>query len=272
LDIQRILEDWEFSPDEVTARLITGDDGAQKLQLRLDLGLLQMAVEGRPDGQIIEGSPTWLELHQQRQREHDAANPDGLPYMLGSEDCAELMREGVQYYHRYICFWQLGRYELCARDTKRNLELFKFVRSHAQYDRDKLQFDQWRPYVTMMHARAVATPLVEMEQWEAAIGVIDSGITGIKQFLADYGQEKQADRMGELLFLKRWRKELLRLSAPDDGPGEDEPDDGEEDPVAQLRSDLEAAITQERYEDAAQLRDRLDRLENPPPPTGMGGP
>ncbi len=70
--------------------------------------------------------------HQRRQSEHDAANPDGAPYLLEPEDCAELLREGVQYYHRYMCFWHLGFYELCARDTERNLRLFAFVREHAR--------------------------------------------------------------------------------------------------------------------------------------------
>lgn len=267
LDIRKILEGWAYAPDSVTARTITGDDGREKVQLRLDLGVLQMDVEGRPDGRQIEGARSWLDLHQQRQREHDAANPDGVPYLLGTEDCSELMREGVQYYHRYICFWQLERYELCARDTNRNLDLFRFVRNHARYDRDKVQFDQWRPYVTMMHTRAVATPLVELEQWEAAIGAIDAGIRGVETFLADYGQQEQSERMGELVFLKRWRKELQRKITPD---SDDE--DGDDDPVAQLKADLDKAIEEERYEDAAQLRDELDRLENPPPPTGHGGP
>lgn len=264
LDISRVLKEWDFVPDDVTARVIDGEDGTQKVQLRLDLGVLQMEMEGRPDGKTIDGASSWLQRHQQRQREHDAANPDGVPYLLESEDCQELMREGVQFYHRYVCFWQLDRYELCARDTSRNLELFRFVRSHARNERDKLQFDQWRPYVTMMHARAVATPLVDLNQWEAALNAIDAGLRGIEKFLEDYGQEQQADKMGELIFLKRWRKEVLREMAPDDTP-----DDGDTDPVAEVRTALDTAVNEERYEEAAQLRDELKRLENPPPPTGM---
>ncbi|MCA9239891.1 MAG: UvrB/UvrC motif-containing protein [Planctomycetales bacterium] len=266
LDLTRILEGWDFSPDDVTTRLVEGDDGRQKIQLRLDLGVLQLEMNGRPDGKQIDGEASLLQFHQRQQREHDAANPDGVPYQLETEDCTALMREGVQFYHRYICFWQLGRYELCARDTKRNLELFRFVRSHAKYDRDKLQFDQWRPYVTMMHTRAVATPLIELRQWEAALSVIDAGIEGINRFLQDYGQEEQAQRVGELLFLGRWRKEVLKESSPD---GED--DDSEADPIAELHGELDKAIADERYEDAAQLRDEITRLENPPPPSHPGG-
>ena len=143
--------------------------------------------------------------------------------LLEPEDCAELLREGVQYYHRYVCFWHLGFYELCARDTERNLRLFAFVRGHARHDRDKLRFDQWRPYVTMMHARAVATPLVELEQWDAAAGVLDAGIRGIERFLEEYNQVEQAPKVGELVFLRRWKEEIAAKIKARDGEGPEPP-------------------------------------------------
>ena len=96
------------------------------------------------------------------QRAHDTAHPDSAPFTLSDTDCERLLREGVQYYHRYLSFWHLDRFELCARDTRRNLLLFKFVREHAKNERDRMRFDQWRPYVIVMHSRAVATPFVEL--------------------------------------------------------------------------------------------------------------
>jgi hypothetical protein len=264
-DISSILRSWEFSPDEVTVRTIRGDDGREKLQLRLDLGLMQMEMDGRPDGERVEEFPSWLDLHLARQQEHDAANPDGAPYQLQPEDCALLVREGVQYYHRYVSFWALQRYELCARDTERNMRLILFVREHARLERDKLLFDQWRPYVAMMHARAVATPLIAAGGVDAALASIDKGIERIEHFLADYGREEQADQVNELTFLKRWRREVSdngkrTLPRPEDY----EPAD----PVVKLRARLAEAIAGERYEEAANLRDELSRLEDPPPPTG----
>lgn len=258
LDIDPILSDWPYRPDEITVRAIEGADGRRKIQLRLDLGVMQMEVDGRPDGRKIHGCESWLAYHQDRQREHDAANPDGVPYLLEPEDCAELMREGVQYYHRYISFWHLQYYELCARDTERNLRLFAFVREHARNDQDKLQFDQWRPYVTMMHARAVATPLVQLEQWDAAINVLEAGIRRIERFLEEYGQSGQADQVGELVFLKRWQEELQgRVKKLRDGSNPDA--DVVVDELAKLKADFQLAIQEERYEEAARLRDELQR-------------
>jgi hypothetical protein len=264
-DIDPILSDWQYRPDEITVRVIEGDDGRRKIQLRLDLGILQMEFDGRPDGRRIHDEESWFAYHQKRQQDHDAANPDGAPYLLEPEDCAELLREGVQYYHRYICFWHLGHYELCARDTERNLRLFAFVRGHARDDRDKLRFDQWRPYVTMMHARAVATPLVELEQWDAAAGVLDAGIRGIERFLEEYGQTEQAPRVGELTFLRQWKEEIQSKIDAESGTTLETvvaPPSSAMDRAAELRAQIELAVAEERYEDAAMMRDELRRIES----------
>ncbi len=263
-DIRHALDGWEFDPEDVTVRSIEGEDGQEKIQLRLDLGILQMEISGRPDGKTIEGFTSWLDLYESQQKNHDEANPDGVPYQLDTEDCDRLLREGVQYYHRYISFWTMKRYELCARDTERNLRLFRFVREHAKLDRDKFQFDQWRPYVIMMHVRAVATPLEELDQFDAAISAVESGIRRIDQFLVDYGQEEHADKINELSFLKRWRRKLRKKNNQEEEPTDN---GNEEDPVQSLETELAEAIEQEDYERAAALRDQLSRLENPPPPS-----
>ena len=261
LDISSILQQWPYRPDELVVRFVDGDDGRRKIQLRLDLGILQMEIDGRPDGRRIHDTESWFDYLRQRQQQHDQANPDGVPYLLEPEDCAELLREGVQYYHRYLSFWHLRSYELCARDTERNLRLFAFVREYARQDRDKLQFDQWRPYVTMMHARAVATPLLELEQWDAALNVVDAGIRGIERFLDDYDQRQRAAELAELDFLQRWRAEILERS-PTQGiePTDAASGGATAERQAKLRDEIQRAIAEERYEDAARLRDELRRL------------
>ncbi len=113
-DISKTLEGWDYDPEQMSVRIVTGDDGSEKIQLRLDLGLMQMEFDGRPDGQRVRDCPSWLDYLQQQQREHDERYPDGPAFLLESEDCQQLLREGVQYYHRYVSFWHLQRYELCA--------------------------------------------------------------------------------------------------------------------------------------------------------------
>ena len=142
------------------------------------------------------------------------------------------------------------------------MRLFAFVRDHAHDDKDKLRFDQWRPYVTMMHARAVATPLVELEQWDAAAGVLDAGIRGIERFLEEYNQIGQASQVGELTFLRRWKEEILTKIKPEEGLPETVTLPALVDRKAELQSQIELAIVEERYEDAAMLRDELRRLQS----------
>ncbi len=116
-DLSHILNEWRFQPDEVLVRIVPGDDGRGKVQLRVDLGILQMEMNGRPDGHRPEGFESWLEFYEHRQQAHDEIHPDSAPFQLGEDDCIRLWRESVQYYHRYLSFWHLDLYELCASDT-----------------------------------------------------------------------------------------------------------------------------------------------------------
>jgi hypothetical protein len=161
-----------------------------------------------------------------------------------------LWREGVQYYHRYLSLWHLDEFERCARDTARNLRLFAFVRAHAEQDRHKLHFDQWRPYVTMMHTRASAMPLLKNSEPDRALAVIEAGIDAIHEFLDEYGQGHRAQECAELTNLERWRDEILRNGPAATGQGK----------IRVLRQQLDEAVAGEEFEQAARLRDEIRRL------------
>jgi len=66
LDLNTILKDWPHENGNVKVRKITGLDGREKLQLRVDLGVLQMEVTGRPDGERPHNCESLLEYHQRR--------------------------------------------------------------------------------------------------------------------------------------------------------------------------------------------------------------
>jgi len=55
-DISPVLKAWEYdSQQDMMVRKIRGIDGKIKIQMRLDLGILQMEQEGRPDGKRPHG-------------------------------------------------------------------------------------------------------------------------------------------------------------------------------------------------------------------------
>jgi hypothetical protein len=256
-DISNLLSEWKYESEEVMVRIVPGDDGRNKIQLRVDLGLLQMEMDGRPDGERPEGRESWLEYYEERQRAHDEAHPDGPPLALTPEDCALLWRESVQYYHRYLSFWHLEMYEFCARDTHRNLRLFAFIRAFAGDDKIKLQFDQWRPYVQMMHTRAVATPLLTQKRFSEGLLVIETGIEAIREFLDEYNQSHRAEECMELVSLERWRDEIL---SKEEQAAEILP----KSKISLLRRKLDEAVAAEQFEEAARLRDEIRRLGKHP--------
>ena len=65
-DISALLKEWPYQPGQVNARLILGTDNLERVQVRLDLGVLQMFAEGRPDGEQPFGFPSLLEYHEAR--------------------------------------------------------------------------------------------------------------------------------------------------------------------------------------------------------------
>jgi protein-arginine kinase activator protein McsA len=75
--------------------------------------------------------------------------------------------------------------------------------------------------------------------------------------------------VGELEFLRRWKDEILTKIKNDSGQSGDSTQSSTEtalapiapDRIAELRAKIESAVFEERYEDAAMLRDELKRLE-----------
>ena len=246
-DITSILAGWDFNADVLQVRIVAGNDGKEKIQMRIDLGVLQMEISGRPDGQRPHEFESLLDYYESRER---AAASSGQDFSLDHEVCASLMREGLQYYHRYLSAFHLQRFDLVKRDTDRNLRLFAFVVKHASRQRDKLEFDRYRPYVIMMGTRARALQSLAQSDFPQALGQIDEGIRRIRQFLVEYHQQDREAECSELGFLIRWRREV-----------EQERPTG---PVERLEQQLELAVSLENYEEAARLRDQIRQLRVSP--------
>ena len=60
-DIDFILRQWPFKPGVIDARLVCAGDGREVLQMRIEMGVLQMEVSGRPDGEHPGGADTCLD-------------------------------------------------------------------------------------------------------------------------------------------------------------------------------------------------------------------
>ncbi|HEY2103555.1 MAG TPA: UvrB/UvrC motif-containing protein [Chthoniobacterales bacterium] len=245
LDINTILKEWPHEPGMIKVRKITGFDGRDKLQLRIDLGVLQMETSGRPDGQRPHGCESLLAYHQNRAELAEAA---GDTYELTSEECSELQQEGIQYYHRYISFFQLNEYAGVIRDTQRNLDLFNFVEQHSERDEVVWNFQQFRPYVLMMNTRAKASIFLNEGKFAEAMREIEKGRDAIAEFFQRSNFPELAAKSSEIAFLEEWLEEVQAKR-----------------PLSKLeimQREMESAIASEFYERAAELRDAI-KLLNP---------
>lgn len=244
-DLTRILEDWPHQGEQIQARKIMGDDGRQKIQLRIDLGLIQMQTDGRPDGKRPNGFESYLDFFK------DQAAAKGDAFQLDEEDCGLLQQEGIQYYHRYVTLFQLEDYQAVVRDTRRNLELFDFVELHCDDDDIRRSFTQFRPYVLMMLARAEGLPLVAEGKSREALAKADAARKAILQALEEDPALGPPKESNEIAFLSEWIDELKSRSPRTR--------------LEKMNAELSEAIEEEAYERAAKIRDAIRELTEKPP-------
>lgn len=245
LDLGPLLDGFDYLPDEITARIIVGVDGREKIQMRTELGLIQLEADGPPDGRERMGYPSLLHAHRARMVgwEDPGAQPPSL--RLTSEECRELFDEATLYYLRYVCCLQLRDYRRAERDTTRNLEAMDLCRDHAIAEEDRFRLEQYRPFVLMMRARARAGRHMEEGDPGGAADQIAEAITAVRRLLAQRDEIDGDEGADEgIQALEELADELRMYGADVVGR-------------VQLQLELRRAIDREDYRRAAELRDAL---------------
>jgi hypothetical protein len=236
-DIDRLLKQWPYQPGEVSARLVRASDGREVLQMRVEMGILQLEVENRPDGQQPEGSDTYFHYLL------DQAAQEGDGFELNGDQCAAADREFLQYYHRRICWLALRQFRRAVRDADHSLAFMDFVRAHSPDEEWTLSHEQYRPFVLFHRTQAATLATLEEAGPEAALAELARGLQRFRDLFSEYDAEDQyaddelVQRLIELKDTLRRQYELL--------PSLDE--------------QLADAVAAEQYELAAKLRDELSR-------------
>jgi len=252
-DISKVLENWDYRLGRVDARRVKGEGGVEKLQLRIDLGLLQMNAQFRPDGKRPFGHPTLLDhflIRLEKHREKHGGEDDD--FSINPDECAKLQQEAIQYHHRSICNFELEDYEAVERDTEHILELLDFVQDYAVEDEIGQSFQQFRPQTIMMQIRAVGTELIAENNYDDAIKEITGAIEELNQFYNEMGREELVDSSMEVHSLREWLKDVEKEAADKKPMTEGE----------KLQHKLNKAVEREDYEAAAKLRDQLSKLDD----------
>ena len=241
-DIDFVLENWEYKPGMAQARLIQARDDRQVIQLRIDLGILQLETTGRPDGAKPHGHDTYFDYLQEQSRLSRKAEQK---FALSDEQCQEADREFLQFYHRRVCWLTLRQYASAVRDADHTLAFMDFVKRYAPNEDYLHAHEQYRGFVLFQRTQAAAALQVERNAPEQAIRAIHAGLEKLRVFFAFYEREEEMEEDGMVQHLRHVEAALREQYKID----------------ATLEEQLQQAIADEDYERAARLRDALKKKQ-----------
>ena len=234
-DIDTVLKNWNYTPGEVNARRVKARNGRDLLQMRVDMGLLQMETDRRPDGTRPHGAETYFDYLV------GEAIREGEGFELSEEQCSEADREFVQFYHRRLCWLSLREYQRAAKDADHSLAFMDFVREHSPDQEWTLSHEQYRPFVLFHRVQAGALAILDDDGPELAIAEINRGLEQFRELFIRYDAEDQFETDELVQRLQEMRESVRRRFE-----------------VGQtLDEQLADAVRCENYELAAELRDQL---------------
>lgn len=228
-DLSGLLREWPFDQERLNVRFLELEGDRIVVQVRVELGVLQMERDGRPDG--AEDLLAAVEARI-------AEDPE---LRIDPQTAADLRAEAVQVHQRYVALLSLEAYDLVVRDTARNLRVFDLCRDRAVEDSDRTVLEQFRPQVVATRARAEALGCLREDRVGDARRVLDAAIAELRDAIPEGGEEPQ-----EIPMLEGMR-DVLQPQLPTSQRYE-------------LERRLQAALTAENYELAAILRDELRQL------------
>jgi len=233
--IDAILKDWPYDPDAVSVRMVEGKDGRALIQMRIEMGVLQLETEGRPDGERPEGAASYCEYLRERyceQGEHDPFTPD---------ECAECDREFVQYYHRRICWLAMREFRNAVIDADHTLSLMDLCRQHSPSEEWTDSHEQYRPFVMFHRIQAEALAELDQNGAKTAVRAVNAGLDRMKEIFEEHGVDHAFDEDELVERLSEFRETLREKFAV----------------TKSLDEQLAEAISEEEYEKAAKLRDAI---------------
>jgi hypothetical protein len=236
-DIDHVLREWPYQPGVISARLVRVGDGREVVQMRLEMGLLQMETTGRPDGETPEGAQTYLDyLISQCLGGNES-------FVLTEDQCFEVDREFLQFYQRRVCFLALREFSRAVQDADHTLNLMDFAARHSPDPQWSASHEQYWPFVLCHRTQAAAMAELGRSGPEAAIEEINRGLRRIGEVFTAMEAEEQFDQH-ELVSQLNEMKEALRA---------------EFDVGQTLAEQLADAVAAEEFEHAARLRDKIAR-------------
>ena len=241
--IDHILNEWPFDPFAVNVRLIE-DNNRMILQMRVDMGILQLEADGRPDGIKPHGAKTYYEFLKRK------ATQNKEKFQLDEDHCIEIDREFVQFYHRRVCWLQLKQFDRAVKDADHTLGLMDFCKEFSADEEWTISHEQYRPFVLYHRTQAAALAVLNdddsTDAAELAIQEVNSGLDRMQDLFIEYDAEDQFEEDELVQRLVEFREGLRTKYNVD----------------ATLDERLDNAIADEDYELAAELRDMITERDD----------
>jgi len=247
-DLDDVIQGWPYdpTPGEVLAREVRTRDGRMVLQVRIELGVLQLEVGGRPDGLRPHGFSTYLDYlrHSAGGRGPMSGGKSPPQWNISAHQCSEADREFIQFYHRRIAWLAVRRYDKAILDADHTLALMDFIHRHGQEDDYIASYEQFRGLVLFHRAQAATALALERRRPEEAVDALREGIDRLTAHQQSWWEEHDATESPNpaLIDALRGIEREIRSNFS----------------VAKtLREQLDEAVAREDYEQAARLRDKI---------------
>ncbi len=232
-DITHLLKSWPFVAGAPQLRFLVGIGGVRRIQARLETGILQFEVDGRPDGTRPDGCDSWMEYWAIRGGRFSA------------EGVGAILAEVSLYHQRAVAFLLLDDLAACVRDCDRNLAAIKSVLVRGETEVDTSSCQLLYLATVLLRTRAEASMCVRLKDTQGALAAIDCGIAALQSPGAHLGQSSTWDSP-ESAFLRAMRDALVPKL-----PSSQRVD---------LETRLKRALRLENYELAVILRNELRQI------------
>ena len=215
-------------------RLVDGKDGRELIQMRIEMGLLQLETTGRPDGEKPEGAASYYDYLCDRYKPDDDAE-------FSIDECAECDREFVQYYHRRICWLAMREFRKAVYDADHTLRLMDLCRERSPDEEWTVSHEQYRPFVMFHRIQAEALAELDHHGPQEAVAAVNDGLDQMREVFDEYEMEQAFDESELVERLNEFRETLRDKFSVG----------------RTLDEQLAEAVADEEYEKAAKLRDAI---------------
>lgn len=187
LDISDLLKSFRSQGDHLAARMIRAEDGRYFLQMRVTMGVLQMEMEGRPDGSRPFGRKSLLDYYRSVRT---GRRKRSLPI-----NWEEIDRELMQYYHRRVCLLAVGSvsqsqglidraidcFHRAVGDAEHNLAIIDFIREQCPDEDFVARHENARAFVLFHRTLGQVQSCLLAHAYDDAVEATKGGIRLIRR-------------------------------------------------------------------------------------------